>query len=125
MAYKKLAVLAHRLHQRTLEGKVDWELTANTDVYQASFASYAIRISTQPSRESPGAVDVEISVVDDEGLVVESFLDVDLPREMFEEVAGTERHPYQDMKETYDTARRLALGSEKAINEILLDLDDD
>ena len=64
-------------------------------------------------------------MTNDDGVEVEAFTDEDLDGEMFEEVAGPGRHPYGDMQETYDKARRRAMGSEKAIDEILLDLEGD
>lgn len=123
MAYQKLAVLAHRLHQRTIEGRLEWEVTATSEVYQTSFANYSINISKLESR-SEIKPDIEISVFDDEGVELESFLDEDLSDSMFEEFAEPDTNAYQIMSETYDVARRTALGSEKAINEILSNLDD-
>ena len=124
MTYQKLAILACRLHQRTVEGKIDWELTTANGVYQASFVNYSIRISVQPSRATEED-DIRIVVLDDEGFEVESFLDVDFDSASFKEIAGPDSNPYKIMRNTYDSARRTALGSEKAINEILADLDDD
>ena len=124
MAYQKLAILASKLHQRTVEGRIDWELTTIDGIYQASFANYSVRISVQPSRETEDD-DVKIVVLDDQGLEMESFLDVDFDRVEFQETAGAGSSAYKIMKDTYDSARRVALGSERAINEILADLDDD
>lgn len=123
MAYRKLASLACRLYQRTYDGEVDWEETASTGVYQASFADYSIIISLQPP-QSGGDSDVKISIIDDVGNEVESFLDVDLESEWLIDL-GIIETPFKIMKDTYDTARRAALGSEKAIDEILAVLEND
>ena len=111
-----------------MKGKLEWEVTATSGVYQASFANYSINISKQQSQEPHApeeAEDIRISVLDDEGTELESFLDVDLPSAMFEEFAEPETNAYRIMSDTYDSARRYALGSEKAIDEIILDLGDE
>ena len=121
MAYQKLASLAHKLYQRTIDGKIGWELTTMNGVYQASFADYSIQISQVTSRGG-GAEDIKVSIVDGEGTEIESFLDAELSEEWLFEM-GVPKSSYEIMKDTYDTARRLALGSEKAVNDILSELD--
>ena len=123
MAYRKLANLACKLYQKTIQGDVNWEETAWTGTYQASFADYSILISLQPSHKG-GEDDVKISIRDGEGNEIESFLDVDLEDSWLLEF-GVVETSYSLLKDTYDTARRAALGSEKAINEILSVLEDD
>ena len=122
MAYRRLAELTYRLYRKTLEGKIDWEVTASVDVYQASLASHSILISVQPSQTAAGE-DVKIVIVDGEGNIVETFLDVDLDVSWFSEM-GAELGPYTLMLDLYNQARRFALGSEKSIQDILNELDD-
>lgn len=127
MAHDKLAILVRKLHQRTIEGRLEWEVTATSGVYQTSFANYSINISKQQSQERyapEDAEDVRLSILNDEGAELESFLDVDLPDSEFEDSVGQSARAYRIMSETYDSARRYALGSEQAIDEILLDLED-
>ena len=123
MAYEKLARLVCKIYKRTIEGEINWEETATTGVYQTSFADYSILISLQPS-QSGGESDVEISIIDVFGNEVESFLDVDLKSNWLHDL-GITKNPYSVMKETYDIARRVALGSEKAVDDILAVLEDD
>ena len=123
MAYKKLANLASSLHRRTVAGTIDWEEMALDGVYQASLANYSVRISLVDSQGDEG-VDVKISIINEEGSEVESFSDVDLKPEWFDGLSIT-GHPYDIMYNIYQTARRTALGSETAINDILEELGDD
>jgi len=121
MSYKKLAKLTSNLQRRTLSGKIDWQETAWRDMFQASLANYSVRVSLVESQSAEGQ-DVKISIVNEEGVEVESFRDVDLKQQWFSEV-GTAGHPYEVMLNIYQTARRAALGSEKAVSDILEELD--
>lgn len=122
-AYEKLANLAYRLNLKTVKGEIDWEETIADGVYQASFASYSIQISVQQSQQASGH-DVKISVIGDTGSEIESFLDVDIESKWLREL-GTDIDPYTMMYETYEVARRSAMGTEQAINAILSELEDD
>ena len=123
MAYQKLAVLTYNLHIRTEDGTINWEETAIDGVYQASLANYTVTISLQESRTAEGN-DVKISIINNEGSEVESFLDIDLEEGWFQQIDVYEA-PYNIMNNIYEVARRTALGSEKAINDILSELSDE
>ena len=122
-AYQKLANLAYRLHLKTVNGSIDWKETVTVGVYQASFANYSIQIFVKPSELHEGE-DVKISVIGEEGNEIESFLDVDIQFQWLQDLGGTDP-PYAMMHETYEIARRSALGTEEAINKILSELEDD
>ena len=122
MAYKELADLTARLYRTSLEGQVNWEETVLKDVYQASLANYSVRISLEESQSSMQS-DVRISIVNSEGTIVESFSDVDLDPEWLNEFQ-IEESPYRIMLNTYEVARRTALGAEKAIKDIVRELRD-
>lgn len=122
-AYQKLADLAYMLYQRTLKASIDWEEAVTPGVYQASFSDYSIQISLLGSQITPDS-DVKISVIDDNGNEIESFSDVDIEKGWLEKF-NVEISPFQIMYETYEIARRSALGTEQAINKILSELDDD
>ncbi len=123
MAYQKLAVLTYNLHIKTEDGTINWEETAIDGVYQASLANYTVTISLQESRTAEGN-DVKISIINNEGSEVESFLDIDLEEGWFQQIDVYEA-PYNIMNNIYEVARRTALGSEKAINDILSELSDE
>lgn len=121
--YQKLGDLAFRLHLKTVNGSIDWKETVTVGVYQASFTNYSIQISIQPSETNEGE-DVKISVIGGEGNEIESFLDVDIQTSWLRDL-GSAASPYEMMYETYEIARRSALGTEEAINKILSELEDD
>ena len=123
-AYKKLAELAYRLHQRTVEGKIHWEVTVTDGVFQASFSDYSITISVHESEIADGARDVRIRVLADDGNEIESFTDIDIENEWLTEFSVS-TDAFDMMYETYEVARRSALGTEQAINDILSELDDE
>ena len=68
--------------------------------------------------------DVKISVIGEEGNEIESFLDVDIQTSWLRDL-GSAASPYKMMYNTYEIARRSALGTEEAINKILSELEDD
>ena len=122
MAYPKLLTLAKSLHRNTMEGKIDWEDSAKKGVYQAIFGNNTIQISAHPS-EFPGELDIAIKILDDSGNEVESFMDTDIGKMLDE--GPTRKSFYDSMAETYQTAKRIALGTEKVIDTILNILDHD
>ena len=122
-AYQKLADLAYMLYQKTLKGSIDWKEAVEPDVYQASFSDYSIQISLVGSQNTSDS-DVNISVINDNGNEIESFSDVDLEQGWLEKY-NVESTPFKIMYETYEIARRSALGTEQAINKILSELKDD
>ena len=122
-AYKKLAELAYKLHQMTIKGKVAWQETVTAGVYRASFSNYSLQISLEPSENLQGPKDIRISVFGDDGNEIESFIDEDIKQWIsnFDPFSTG----YHMMHETYEVARRSALGTEQAIDQILADLEDD
>ena len=122
-AYQKLADLAYMLYHRTRKASIDWKEAVTPGVYQASFSDYSIQISLHGSQNTSDS-DVKISVINDNGNEIESFSDFDIEREWLKKF-GVEITPFKIMYETYEIARRSALGTEQAINKILSELDDD
>ncbi len=122
-AYKKLAHLAYLLHQKTVKGEIDWKETVLNGEYQASFSNYSIQISLVNSQGSPEAC-VKMSVIGEGGDEIESFTDEDIELQWLSEFESN-LSPYVMMHDTYGAARRLAVGAEKAINQILSELVDD
>ena len=118
MAYQKLADLAEKLSLKTQLGEIDWEETTEKGVYQASFSDYSVTISTLNREESQ----VLVRIFNDEGSLIEEFTDDDL----FIFIPNNDgQYFYKIMKETFEIARRHALGTEQVINKILAELDKD
>ncbi len=118
MAYEKLGALVTRLHRRTVEGRVEWHETIEEGTYEASFSQYTVKIWKTPTREvTVGGEDYHIGIYNALGSMVEHTDDVDL------DGYGERERPYfRMMKEMYETARRLVLGSEQAVSSILDEL---
>jgi hypothetical protein len=113
MAADKYQQLVERLAFKTDQGEVDWREAAGPDTFQVSFANYSITLSLSQNRE--GATLYVISILNSEGRTVDSFSDQDL------EGRGAEY--FRIMGELYHKARRQALGVDKALDEILGQLD--
>lgn len=111
MADEKLIKLVTGLNKQTFAGKVAWESTDLVGVFQVSYPNYSIRIS---SRERGGAEDVFITIINSVGDVVESFSDVTLSSDF--------SSAYRLMSNTYFEARRIAMGVNAALDEILVEL---
>lgn len=111
MAIPKIGRLVEALAKQTNEGKIRWQQTAFDGIYQVSFTN----ISAQISREGN---DIWISLRNSEGLEIEKFSDVEAGQ------AGLQ-NSYDLMGRLYETARREALGVDKAIDDLLLQLGDD
>ena len=122
MSYEKLANLTLKLGQLTDQGKIDWSETPEPGTFQVSFSDYSVLISMQRSVDPAtpdGTVDYVYVILDDEGVEIEKFTDLDLVR--YNDIYNVIF--FKIMESTYQTARRLALGSERAVNSILNDLD--
>jgi hypothetical protein len=111
MSNEKLINLVRRLSLSTSEGVINWGATEKSGVFQSSLAGYAVRVDARKSKVHAGENEYFITIIDPFGDVVEEMGD--------EEFDGG----YSIMKNLYDSARRESLGVDKAIDEILKDLD--
>jgi hypothetical protein len=112
MNVEKYETLLQRLVDKTNHSALDWKESPFQDAYQVSFANYTIMIRAMknPETESP---DYVMWVFNSEGTVVDTFSHVDLG-------SGY----YTHLQDLYQKARRQALGSDKALDEILNELDE-
>ncbi len=115
MEYKKIAELVQKLHEKTLANKVNWERTEGSNALQVSFTAYSVRLVLQ--RGSGGEDIYVIRIFDAAGNLVESATDDDLDEELPDS--------YTMMEEMFETARRKALGVDKALDDIISQLDED
>lgn len=111
MSNEKLIGLVKRLNLSTAEGTINWGVTEKSGVFQSSLAGYAVRLDARKSRSLSGEIEYFITILDPFGDVVEEMGD--------EETEGQ----FLVMKNLYESARRTALGVDKAIDDILRDLD--
>jgi O-succinylbenzoate synthase len=115
MEYKKIAKLVVSLHQKTIDGKLNWEQTDKRGIFQLSLPNYAIRFWMRSKGEQ--AADYIISIYDSEGNLVEQASDVDLKNDLSKS--------YEIMKGMYELARRKAMGVDKALDDIISQLEED
>jgi hypothetical protein len=113
--YPKLEKLIRRLHQRTLKGTIHWEETSKPGKFQMAFPGYTINIFTKPNIENPDAIDYQLQIYNDAGNLVEEVSDIDF---------DDKEYGLKLMSEMYETARRIASGTEQAIDTLLLNLGD-
>ena len=117
MEKPKTAILVERLHQSTVKGAVPWEETEEKGVYQAAFPPYSIRISERD--DGTPEPDYVLSIYNEEGTLVDEIV----PSVVHEYIPSGES--YRLFKSMYETARRIAMGLEAALDKILEALPDD
>lgn len=114
MSDSKIVRLIQGIVRQTNAGKIDWEVTESEEVFQASFPNYSIRLSYTTSNMG---TDYWLTIMNDEGLVIESVSDVQIKSEL--------EGSYRIMEGLYSDARRVALGVDKALDDLLSIFDED
>lgn len=122
MADPKLVKLIIGIHDRTIEGKIVWQKTALEDVFSKSFGNYSIQISSEPTKmDTPdaeiGEEDIVVRIFDGEGTLMEEVRDSSFGSEM---LGG--KYAFVYMEEILSTARRQAMGVEKALDSIIAEI---
>jgi len=110
----RMKELIKRLHEQTISGRVVWEKTTDKAIFQASFPTYAIQISSRAaSRYSVAGTTYEVSIYDKDGDVVER---VDTDADNSEALPPEMRSIVADL---YSRARRMALDVDQALDALL------
>ena len=115
MSHNKAVELVSRLHGSTKADRVDWRPTTRNDEFEVSFPRYSIRV--RQKRRRGEEFDYFITILNEEGVMVEEFSDLDLAQEEFEESSA-----FQLMSEIHEMARRKAMGADQAIDALLKEL---
>lgn len=116
MSYPKIAKLVEVLLTQTAKGSLgslQWAPTENSDMFQASFPRYSIRL--YPQSINSFDVDYVLQILNELGEIVEEVTDRDL-KDVLES-------PYEKLRDLHESARRSAMGVESALDEILDFLD--
>jgi hypothetical protein len=108
MSYQKVADLIMKLRNKTTHGEVKWEATSTEGIYQTILAGYAIRIS----KTNEGEIGIILQIYNEDGELIEQVND----RELLN-LLGYKS--FEIMFELFETARRIAMGTEQAVNKIL------
>lgn len=112
MVNERIIKLVERLHQRTLDGKIIWEQTDKEGVFQTAFPEYSLKISKSEDSQDY-SVSIFLQIYNKDGILIEKIHDSQLLPMV----------PFSTMEELYDTARRTVMGVDKAIDDILSELD--
>jgi len=109
---EKIADLIKQLNILTNEGKVKWEETAKRNFYQCSFPQYSVQIGEFPDQLP------ELQFV---------FRLINMDNVVMEEASPSDLYPFMadavvTMREMHTAARREALGTNKALDDILSSL---
>lgn len=110
MAYPKLLEVARILFEKTENGEINWEATANDNVYQAPLSKYSTLIERNIDEESDRPYH-QLKICNEEGREIEVLSSWE---------ASTEGDV--DLRALFELARRKAMGVEKALDEVLIAL---
>jgi len=114
MAEDKGRQFVDRICEKTIAGSLSWEKTTKEGLLQTTLGGYVIRFSYDDDGQL-----YTLSLFNVEGQRMEVFNDEQFDR------PGTAPEPtsmFQKMKLAYTAARRKALGVDKAITDILTEL---
>jgi len=112
MVNERIVKLIERLHQRTMDGKITWEQTNIEGVFQIAFPEYSLKISKSESSHDY-SISIFLQIYNKDGILIEGVHDGQLMPMI----------PFSTMEELYYNARRTAMGVDKAIDDILSELD--
>ena len=109
MSYPKIAKLVEVLLSQTENGLLQWESTEKSEMFQASFPRYSVRLSIRYVSDID--IDYVLQILNEFGDIVEEVSDPDL-KDVLESA-------YKKMRVLHEAARRSAMGVESALDEIL------
>jgi hypothetical protein len=123
MTEEKLVQLADKIEERSAAGTLHWEQTAESNEFQTTLASFVVRIACYRGNDG---IDYAIRLIGSDGIELDSVTDVELtklarksPRDAFP------KSGFEVMESIFKNAKRQALGVDKALDDILSELDDE
>lgn len=116
MGNPKLAKILLFLADKTSAGTITWEETARPGVFQTSLSDYTIQLSQWENEVLPEDPDYMIQVRNTDGQIIDEARDEQLKEDMQE--------PFKIMHALYESARRVAMGVEQALDDIISGLQD-
>ena len=119
MSYEKIARVATALSNQTLQNKITWKQTEDATTFVVSFPQYSVFISKEEFEDSYGREQAAhvLRITNENGEIVEEVTSYDLQSHLSDS--------WGTLKEMYETARRQAMGVEKALDSILEIIDPD
>jgi hypothetical protein len=106
--HERIATLVERLHERTKAKKLAWERNAKGN-FEKSFPDYTVELSEDRDWN------IWLHIYNDEGDIIETISD---------EMLRQGRLQGDKLAELYTMARRIALGSDQAIENLISALED-
>jgi hypothetical protein len=105
--------LIRRVHQRTKSGQLKWETTPTSGIFMTTIGKFILSIMEDDDRDGPN---YRMQLRNSDGIIVDQLH----PGEF----GGIAEAPYPIFRDTYEFARRSAMGLDKALDDILGELGD-
>jgi hypothetical protein len=113
MAVDKLRTLINRLLNRTRTAELRWSETPSQEAFQTSFPNYSVEVE-----QAEGGI--FLRVYNSEGRVLDWTSDARIGHEDKSEREQTD--DAEKLEELFSLARRQALGTDRALDELLTEL---
>jgi hypothetical protein len=120
VSHAKHGKLIELLLKKTIDNTLEWKTSVLEERYQISFRDNTVRLYKTEHGEYGNPV-IYLELINDEGVVAETVNDEELDHD----IPKGEHFWYKKLAMLFELSRRSALGSDKILNEILADLDDD
>lgn len=126
MPYHNIEIFIEKLLKKSLLGMVKWEPTADENVFKVTFSKYIVTISKHTERdieENKFSYDEEdssyyvLSLYNIKEILIDRISDTDLVDQI------EDAHSY--FKGIYDSARRISMGIDEVIEELIDELGED
>lgn len=112
----KLIKISNALLTQTKQGRLTWVPTNKLDNFEVSFPDYSVRISNKKGGPLlPHFGQFEVEIYNNEGRVIETGTSDEMKKEAIPEAS----HIEEVLSELHDLARRQALGTDKALDDLL------
>jgi hypothetical protein len=112
----KAAKIVDRLYQKTLKGSITWDETSDKNAFQANVGNYIVQVIKEYDGESEDWYS-KVLLRSYDGNLIDEILPSHL-----REIESSERPDlrfWQIFDELHESARRYALGVDKAYDELL------
>ena len=107
---EKIVALLGRVYEKTQNGELRWEQTANPNAFTVSFARFSLSLERIPETEDTHSF-IVLRISNDQGRTVEELFD-----------RQARRMGFSDMDDLFERARRIAMGFDEALDELLGEL---
>jgi hypothetical protein len=109
---EKLLALLQRIYDKTLQGELRWEPTANGRAFVVAFARFSLSLERlYEASEDSNYILLRIS--NDQGQTIEELTE-----------GKAVQIGFRNMNNLYERARRIAMGFDEALDELLIELGD-